>query len=147
MSITLNRELEQIEADIKQSILDGDNFAYSKHLRRKQETQDKLFFNETKNLKAELESLSGERQAAIEVRQDLTAELKQAADNVFAARSRAFDEQEKHNKIQSQLYFLDEKIERERKDIRELELKLQRHVASKMGDAPTMETLTNEDTH
>jgi uncharacterized protein (DUF3084 family) len=146
MNEFLNRELNKIDADIRQAVLDSDEFLYSKLNRAKEENLQKQFFAETKSLRAEIVTLSESRQTALSVREDLQAELKLQADLVFEARSRAFDEQEKHNKIQFQLGYLDNKIANDRETIKALQKKLDSHVQSKLnsGDAPTMETTTNE---
>ena len=131
--IELNRQLEKLESDIKQSVMDSDEFLFAKLNRLKSELQQKIFFAESRNLKSEIETLTGERQTAIEVRQDLTAELKQAADETFRARSIAFDCQEKHSKIQTQLYFLDEKIRSDGDNIKTLSKRLQTHIDGKLN--------------
>ncbi len=132
MNETLNRELNKIDADIRQAVIDADEFLYSKLNRARDENLSKQFFAETRKLKADIENLSKERQAAIEVRADLTDDLKEAADETFRARSAAFDLQEIHSKIQTQLYFLDEKIRTDGDNIKTLSKRLQTHINSKL---------------
>lgn len=133
MSIILNRELEQIEADIKQSILDSDQFAYSKHLRRKQETTDKLFFSETASLREQIENLESDRSLAVSLRDDLTDESKAAADEVLRRRSDLFDAEQIYQKAQSRLFYLDTTIEQQRTDIKDLKRKLDLAVDKKLN--------------
>jgi hypothetical protein len=146
MSEQLNRELNKIDENIRQAVIDADEFLFNKLNRAREENLSKQFFQTTKSLRAEIVTLSESRQTALAVREDLTAELKEAADETFRARSIAFDCQEKHSKIQSQLYFLDEKIRSDGDNIKSLSKRLETHINSKLnsGDAPTMETTTNE---
>ncbi len=133
MNITLNRELEKLESDIRQSVVDSDEFLYSKLNRAKDELTQKIWFAESRNLKSEIELLTGERQTAIEVRQDLTADLKDAADKVFAARSLVYDLEEAHGRIANQIYFLDQKAETDRQSIKDLSKRLQTHINTKLN--------------
>lgn len=88
----LNRELEKLESDIKQSVMDADEFLFAKLNRAKDELLQKLFFAESRNLKSEIENLSSERQAAFDVIADLTKELTIQAEKVRELRSQAYDE-------------------------------------------------------
>lgn len=133
MNITLNRELEKLESDIRQSVVDSDEFLYSKLNRAKDELTQKIWFAESRNLKSEIELLTGERQTAIEVRQDLTADLKDAADKVFAARSLVYDLEEAHGRIANQIYFLDQKAETDRQSIKDLSKRLETHINTKLN--------------
>jgi predicted nucleic acid-binding Zn-ribbon protein len=137
MNEQLNRELVKIDADIRQAVIDADEFLYSKLNRARDENLSKQFFAETRKLKADIENLSKERQAAIEVRADLTDDLKEAADETFRARSAAFDLQEIHSKIQSQLYFLDEKIRSDGENIKSLSKRLESHINTKLQSGET----------
>ena len=137
MSITLNRELEKLESDIRSAVVSGDEFLYSKLNRAKDELQQKIFFAESRNLKSEIERLSSERQAAIEVRQDLTSELKEAADKVFAARSLVYDLEENHGRIANQIFFLDQKAETDRQAIKNLSKRLETHINTKLQSGET----------
>jgi predicted nucleic acid-binding Zn-ribbon protein len=137
MNEQLNRELIKIDADIRQAVIDADEFLYSKLNRARDENLSKQFFAETRKLKSDIENLSKERQAAIEVRADLTDDLKEAADETFRARSAAFDLQEIHSKIQTQLYFLDEKIRTDGESIKSLSKRLQTHINSKLESGET----------
>ncbi len=137
MNETLNREIVKIDADIRQAVIDADEFLYSKLNRARDENLSKQFFAETRKLKSDIENLSKERQAAIEVRADLTDDLKEAADETFRARSAAFDLQEIHSKIQTQLYFLDEKIRTDGESIKSLSKRLQTHINSKLESGET----------
>ncbi len=137
MNEQLNRELNKIDENIRQAVIDADEFLFNKLNRARDENLSKQFFQTTKNLQAELGTLSESRQTALAVREDLQAELKQQADLVFAARSRAFDEQEKHNKIQFQLGYLDNKIANDRETIKALQNKLDSHVQSKLSGETT----------
>jgi predicted nucleic acid-binding Zn-ribbon protein len=133
----LNRELEKLDADIRQAVIDADEFLYSKLNRARDENLSRQFFQTTKNLRAEIQTLTEERQTAIEVRADLTDDLKEAADETFRARSAAFDLQEIHSKIQTQLYFLDEKIRTDGESIKSLSKRLQTHINSKLESGET----------
>jgi chromosome segregation ATPase len=137
MNEQLNRELNKIDENIRQAVIDADEFLFNKLNRARDENLSKQFFQTTKNLQAELGTLSESRQTALAVREDLQAELKQQADLVFAARSRAFDEQEKHNKIQFQLGYLDNKIANDKETIKALQNKLDSHVQSKLSGETT----------
>jgi predicted nucleic acid-binding Zn-ribbon protein len=137
MNETLNRELIKIDADIRQAVIDADEFLYSKLNRARDENLSKQFFADTRQLKAEIQTLTEERQTAIEVRADLTADLKEAADETFRARSAAFDLQEIHSKIQSQLYFLDEKIRTDGENIKSLSKRLESHINTKLQSGET----------
>jgi chromosome segregation ATPase len=137
MNEQLNRELNKIDENIRQAVIDADEFLFNKLNRARDENLSKQFFQTTKNLQAEIQTLSESRQTALAVREDLQAELKLQADLVFEARSRAFDEQEKHNKIQFQLGYLDNKIANDRETIRALQNKLDSHVQSKLSGETT----------
>jgi predicted nucleic acid-binding Zn-ribbon protein len=137
MNETLNRELVKIDADIRQAVIDADEFLYSKLNRARDENLSRQFFQMTKNLRAEIQTLTEDRQTAIEVRADLTADLKEAADETFRARSAAFDLQEIHSKIQSQLYFLDEKIRTDGENIKSLSKRLESHINTKLQSGET----------
>ncbi len=137
MNEKLNRELVKIDADIRQAVIDADEFLYSKLNRARDENLSKQFFAETRNLKSEIQILTEDRQTAIEVRADLTDDLKEAADETFRARSAAFDLQEIHSKIQSQLYFLDEKIRTDGENIKSLSKRLESHINSKLESGET----------
>ena len=137
MSITLQRELEQIEADIKSSIIDGDNFSYSKHLRRKQETQDKLFFAETKAMREELENLESSRAFGLSMKRDIQAELTAAAEVVADIHKQLIGAQRIHEEIKLRAYFNDTQTEQERKDISDLKKRLTEHINSKLTGVTT----------
>jgi predicted nucleic acid-binding Zn-ribbon protein len=137
MNEQLNRELVKIDADIRQAVIDADEFLYSKLNRARDENLSKQFFADTRKLKSEIQTLTEDRQTAIDVRADLTADLKEAADKVFAARSAAFDLQEIHSKIQSQLYFLDEKIRTDGENIKSLSKRLESHINTKLQSGET----------
>jgi chromosome segregation ATPase len=137
MNEQLNRELNKIDENIRQAVIDADEFLYSKLNRAKEENLQKQFFAETKSLRAELETLSESRQSALAVREDLTAELKEAADKVFAARSLVFDLEENHGRIANQIYFLDQKAEIDRQSIKDLSKRLETHINSKLNEVTT----------
>ena len=137
MNITLNRELEKLESDIRSAVVAGDEFLYSKLNRAKDELNQKIFFAETKNLKSEIQTLMESRQTAIEVREDLTNNLKEAADKVFAARSLVYDLEENHGRIANQIYFLDQKAEIDRQSIKDLSKRLESHINSKLESGET----------
>jgi hypothetical protein len=137
MNETLNRELIKIDEGIRQAVIDADEFLYSKLNRARDENLSRQFFQTTKNLRAEIQTLTEERQTAIEVRADLTDDLKEAADETFRARSIAFDCQEKHNLISSRLYFLDEKIRTDGENIKSLSKRLESHINTKLQSGET----------
>jgi chromosome segregation ATPase len=149
MNETLNRELNKIDADIRQAVIDADEFLYSKLNRARDENLSKQFFAETRKLKSDIENLESERSFGLSVLADLNDELKHAANVVLEARGRLFDSEMSYQAIQAKQFYLETQTGQQRKDIRELESKLQRHVSSKLnsGDSPTMETLTNESTY
>jgi len=137
MNEQLNRELVKIDADIRQAVIDADEFLYSKLNRARDENLSRQFFQTTKNLRAEIETLTAERQNALAVREDLTADLKEAADKVFAARSIVYDLEEAHGRIANQIYFLDEKAAMDKQSIKDLSKRLQTHIDSKLQSGET----------
>jgi uncharacterized protein (DUF3084 family) len=137
MNEQLNRELNKIDSDIRQAVLDADEFLYSKLNRAREENLQKQFFAETKRLKSELGTLSESRQTALSVREDLTAELKDAADKVFAARSVVYDLEENHGRIANQIYFLDQKAAMDKQSIKDLSKRLETHVKTKLQSEET----------
>jgi predicted nucleic acid-binding Zn-ribbon protein len=145
----LNRELEKLESDIRQAVIDADEFLYSKLNRARDENLSKQFFADTRKLKADIETLETERSFGLSVLADLNDELTQAANVVLEARGRLFDSEMAYQAIQAKQFYLETQTEQQRKDIRELKSKLNSHVNSKLnsGDSPTMETLTNESTY
>lgn len=147
--MSLEIELKNLENSIRDAIVGGEEFEYHKLLRAKTETESRIFFQKTAQLKSEIENLQSERSFGLSVRDDLTDELKQASDIVLQARSRLFDAEQAYQAIQAKQFYLDTKLEQERKDIKALQQKLDAHVASKLnsGDSPTNEVFTNEDTH
>jgi chromosome segregation ATPase len=149
MSITLNRELEKLESDIRQAVIDADEFLYSKLNRARDENLSRQFFQTTKQIKSDIETLETERSFGLSVLADLNDELTQAANVVLEARGRLFDSEMAYQAIQAKQFYLETQTEQQRKDIRELKSKLNSHVNSKLnsGDSPTMETLTNESTY
>jgi chromosome segregation ATPase len=149
MSITLNRELEKLESDIRQAVIDADEFLYSKLSRARDENLSRQFFQTTKQIKSDIETLETERSFGLSVLADLNDELTQAANVVLEARGRLFDSEMSYQAIQAKQFYLETQTEQQRKDIRELKSKLNSHVNSKLnsGDSPTMETLTNESTY
>jgi uncharacterized coiled-coil protein SlyX len=149
MNEILNRELNKIDADIRQAVIDADEFLYSKLNRARDENLSRQFFQTTKQIKSDIENLESERSFGLSVLEDLNDELTQAANVVLEARGRLFDSEMSYQAIQAKQFYLETQTGQQRKDIRELESKLQRHVNSKLnsGDSPTMETLTNESTY
>jgi predicted nucleic acid-binding Zn-ribbon protein len=149
MNEQLNRELIKIDADIRQAVIDADEFLYSKLNRVRDENLSKQFFADTRKLKADIETLETERSFGLSVLADLNDELTQAANVVLEARGRLFDSEMSYQAIQAKQFYLETQTEQQRKDIRELKSKLNSHVNSKLnsGDSPTMETLTNETTY
>jgi predicted nucleic acid-binding Zn-ribbon protein len=145
----LNRELEKLESDIRQAVIDADEFLYSKLNRARDENLSKQFFADTRKLKADIETLETERSFGLSVLADLNDELTQAANVVLEARGRLFDSEMAYQAIQAKQFYLETQTEQQRKDIRELKSKLNSHVNSKLnsGESPTMETLTNESTY
>jgi predicted nucleic acid-binding Zn-ribbon protein len=145
----LNRELEKLESDIRQAVIDADEFLYSKLNRARDENLSKQFFADTRKLKADIETLETERSFGLSVLADLNDELTQAANVVLEARGRLFDSEMAYQAIQAKQFYLETQTEQQRKDIRELKSKLNSHVNSKLnsGDSLTMETLTNESTY
>ncbi len=133
MNQTLNRELEKLDSDIRQAVIDSDEFLFSKLNRVRDELTQKIFFAESRNLKSEIETLTAERKNAIAVRDDLTADLKEAADKVFAARSVVYDLEENHGRIANQIYFLDQKAENDRQSIKDLSKRLESHINTKLN--------------
>ena len=130
---TLNRELEKLESDIKQSVMDADEFLFAKLNRAKDELNQKIFFAESRNLKSEIENLSSERQAAFDVIADLTEELTIQAEKVRELRSQAYDEQEKHNQLSFKIHVLRTKTENDRDTIKDLQRKLDLSVDMKLN--------------
>lgn len=120
----LELELEKIENDIRAAVVSGDEFQYHKLLRAKTETESKLFFRRQSAMKAEIETLKSERQAAKAVIDDLTKDLALQADKVRNLRSQAYDEQEKHNQISFKLHILRTKEENDKDTIWELQKQL-----------------------
>ncbi len=137
MNELLNRELNKIDADIRQAVLDSDEFLYSKLNRAKDENLQKQFFAETKRLKSELENLETERSFGLLVLDDLQDELKQAANVVLEARGRLFDSEMSYQAIQAKQFYLTTQTEQQRKDIRELKSKLNSHIDSKVSGETT----------
>jgi uncharacterized alpha-E superfamily protein len=137
MNETLNRELIKIDEGIRQAVIDADEFLYSKLNRARDENLSKQFFADTRQLKSEIQTLTEERQNALAVREDLTADLKEAADKVFAARSLVYDLEEAHGRIANQIYFLDQKAETDRQSIKDLSKRLQTHIDSKLQSGET----------
>lgn len=133
MSYELTKELSDIETQIRDAILSGDNFRYQKLLRMKSENLDSQFFAETKNLRSEIESLTESRAAAVSERESLTADLKAAADEVFSARSIVYDLEENHSRIANSIYFLDQKAEIDRQTIKDLSKRLETHINTKLN--------------
>jgi chromosome segregation ATPase len=133
MNEQLNRELQKIDADIRQAVIDADEFLYSKLSRARDENLSRQFFQTTKNLRSEIETLTAERQNALAVREDLTAELKEAADKVFSARSIVYDLEEAHGRLANQIYFLDQKAEIDRQTIKDLSKRLETHINTKLN--------------
>ena len=141
MSITLNRDLEKLELEIRDSVASGDEFLYSKLIRAKDELNQKMWFAESRQLKADIETLQTERSFGLSVLADLNDESKQAADIVLEARSRLFDCEMAYQAIEARKYYLTTQTEQQRKDIRELQRKLDTHINTKLsgGEPPEME--------
>ncbi len=139
MSITLNRELEKLESDIRAAVVASDEFQYQELLKRKAETQDKLFFAESKAMKSELENLESERSFGLSVRDELIDEAKQAADVVLVARNALYEAETAYQAILARQYFNETQTEQQRKDIRALQQKLDAHINSKLSGVTTNE--------
>ncbi len=143
MNEQLNRELQKIDEDIRAAVLDSDEFLYSKLSRARDENLSRQFFQTTKNLRSEIETLTAERQNALAVREDLTAELKEAADKAFSARSIVYDLEEAHSRIANSIYFLDQKAEIDRQTIKDLSKRLETHINTKLQSGETTNEQTN----
>lgn len=134
MSITLNRELEKLESDIRAAVVGGDEFLYSKLNRAKDELTQKIFFAESRNLKLELEALETDRTFNLSVRDDLLEESKQAALVVSEASEALLQAQGIYQAVSARQYFNDTALEQQKKDIRALQQKLQSHINTKLGE-------------
>ncbi len=133
MNEQLNRELVKIDADIRQAVIDADEFLYSKLNRARDENLSKQFFADTRKLKSDIENLETERSFGLSVLADLNDELTQAANVVLEARGRLFDAEMAYQAVQAKQFYLETQTGQQRKDIRELESKLQRHIDSKLN--------------
>lgn len=120
----LELELSNLENSIRAAVVSGDEFQYHKLLRAKTETESKLFFRRQSAMKAEIESLKSERQAAKAVIDDLTKDLALQAEKVRQLRSQAYDEQEKHNQLSLKIHLLRTKLENDKDSIWELKKQL-----------------------
>jgi peptidoglycan hydrolase CwlO-like protein len=125
-------EHTQLQQRLDESVIGADLDTNTKLERSKAELERTIFFERTKDFRERLKNLESERTAANDLRNDFQAELKAQADLVFQARSRAFDEQEKHNQIQAKLHFLDNTIENSRQTITELKAELAAHLKQKL---------------
>ncbi len=141
MSYELDKQLTDIETNIREAIISGDNFQYQKLLRMKSENQDSQYFAETKNLREKLDALESDRSFAFSVRDDLLSESKQAAAVVSEASGVLLEAQRVYAAVQARQYFNDTQIEIQRKDIQELKRKLESHINSKLNsvEQPEME--------
>ncbi len=137
MNETLNRELVKIDADIRQAVLDADEFLYSKLNRARDENLSRQFFQTTKQIKSDIENLESDRTFGLSVLSDLNDELTQAANVVLEARGRLFDAEMAYQAVQAKQFYLETQTGQQRKDIRELESKLQRHIDSKLQSGET----------
>ena len=137
MSITLNRELETIESDIKQAIIDGESFQYQKLLKMKAETTDKLFFAETKQMREDLENLESSRSFGLSMKRDIQLELTAAAAVVADIHKQLIAAQRIHEEIKLREYFNDTQTEQERKDISDLKKRLEAHINAKLTGVTT----------
>ncbi len=131
--IELNRQLEKLESDIKQSVMDADEFLFAKLNRAKDELTQKMFFAESRQLKADIETLQTDRSFGLSVLADLNDESKQAANVVLEARSRLFDCEMAYQAIEAKKYYLTTQTEQQRKDIRDLQRKLDLSVDMKLN--------------
>jgi len=125
-------EQTQLKSRLDQSILDGDLDTNTKLTRSLNENERSIFFERTKDFREKLRNLESERTAANDLRADFQAELKAQAERVMEMRSKAFDEQEKHNLISSRLYHLDNTIALSRENINELKAELTAHLKQKL---------------
>jgi protein subunit release factor A len=128
----LLHEHTQLQQRLDDSVISADLDTNTKLERSKSELERTIFFERTKDYREKLKNLEFERIAANDLRDDFQAELKAQAEKVMEARSKAFDEQEKHNLISSRLYHLDNTIELSRQNINELKAELQRHLKQKL---------------
>jgi protein subunit release factor A len=128
----LLHEHTQLQQRLDDSVISADLDTNTKLERSKAELERTIFFERTKDFREKLRNLESERIAANDLRDDFQAELKAQADLVFQARSKAFDEQAKHNLISSRLYHLDNTIALSRENINELKAELQRHLKQKL---------------
>jgi chromosome segregation ATPase len=129
----LNRELEKLESDIRAAVASGDEFLYSKLNRAKDELNQKIWFAESRQMKADIETLQTDRSFGLSVLADLNDESKQAANVVLEARSRLFDCEMAYQAIEAKKYYLTTQTEQQRKDIRDLQRKLDLSVDMKLN--------------
>jgi len=125
-------ERQTLKNRLDQSVIDADVDTNLRLEKSKAELDRRIFFEKTADYREKLKNLESERTAANDLRDDFQAELKAQAELVFQARSKAFDEQEKHNLISSRLYHLDNTIALSRENINELKAELQRHLKQKL---------------
>ena len=140
--IELQRQLEKLESDIRQSVIDTDEFLFAKLNRAKDELTQKIFFAESRNLKSEIENLETDRTFQLSLRSDLADELTTAAEVVADIHKRLVAAQKAHENIKLRQYFNDTTIEQQRKDLVRLKGKLQSHINKKLqsGENKNAET-------
>lgn len=125
-------EQSRLKQRLDDSVIAGEKDLNSKLERSRAELERNIFFERTKDYRERLAKLESERSAANDLRNDFQMELKAQAEKVMEMRSRAFDEQEKHNLISSRLYHLDNTIALSRENINSLKAELQRHLKQKL---------------
>ncbi len=137
MSETLQRELSKIDADIRQAVIDADEFLYSKLSRARDENLSRQFFQTTKAMRAEIENLESERSFGLAVLADLNDELRQAADGVLLRRNALYEAEMVYQGIQAKQFYLETQTGQQRKDIQALKLKLESHINTKLSGETT----------
>ncbi len=128
----LLHEHTQLQQRLDESVIGADLDTNTKLERSKAELERTIFFAKTADYRERLKNLESERSAANDLRNDFQTELRAQAEKVMEARSKAFDEQERHNLISSRLYHLDNSIEISRQNINELKAELAAHLKQKL---------------
>ena len=137
MSITLNRDLEKLDADIRQAVIDADEFHFAKLERSKAELQQKIFFAETKQMREELENLESSRSFGLSMKRDIQLELTAAAAVVADIHKQLIGAQRIYEEIKLREYFNDTQTEQERIDINDLKKRLEAHINAKLTGVTT----------
>ena len=129
----LEAERADYNIRIESAIKTGDYDSMVKSQRAASELADRIFFEQTKQIREQIAEMEADRLNAMELLKDFDEELQTAAQVVTDCRSRLYDAEKDYANIKSRQFALDVDIESRRTAIKETKARLDRHIQSRLN--------------